>query len=152
MANVIEADTPLWLRNKLDNEDQWSSGGLASLLTVDVLRNTYMCFRSLDHRVRLKLLLAFLEIRRRNLESFQEELSMVINLGIDDEDDWVRLVACILSDYPHSATFHPDIREGSETFSQLVSELKEQGRPQHWITTFLVKCYFYFALITSKIT
>lgn len=130
MANVIEADTALWLRNKLDNEDQWSSGGLTSLLTTDVLRNTYRCFRSLDHRVRLKLLLSFLEIRRRNLETLRDELSMVVNLGIDDEDDWVRLVACILSDYPHSAALHPDIREGSETFSQLVSELSDQGK-QH---------------------
>ena len=130
MANVIEADTALWLRNKLDNEDQWSSGGLTSLLTTDVLRNTCRCFNSLDHRVRLKLLLSFLEIRRRNLETFQDELSMVVNLGIEDDDDWVRLVACILSDYPHSATFHPDIREGSETFNQLVTELSEQGKQQ----------------------
>ena len=127
MANVIEADTALWLRNKLDNEDQWSSGGITSLLTADVLRNTYRSFRSLDHRVRLKLLLSFLEIRRRNLENLKDELGMVIGLGLDDEDDWVRLVACILSEYPESASFHPDVREGSETFAQLVHELSGQG-------------------------
>ena len=127
MAAVIEADTALWLRNKLDNEDQWSSGGLTSLLNNEVLRNSCRCFRSLEHRVRLKLLLSFLEIRRRNLETLKEELSMVINLGLDDEDDWVRLVACILSEYPNSAAFHPDIREGSETFQQIVNELSIQG-------------------------
>eukprot|EP00794_Sanderia_malayensis_P018358 gene18358-20204_t len=126
MASVIEADTALWLRNKLENDDQWSSGGLTLLLTSEVLRNTYHCFRSLDHRVRLKLLLAFIEMRRRNLENLKDELNMVISLGLDDEDDWVRMIAFVLKDYPYSSDLCTDMRSENETLSQIIKELSIQ--------------------------
>ena len=127
MASVIEADTALWLRNKLENDDHWSAGGLSSLLTSEVLRNTYNCFKTLDARVRLKLLLAFIEIRRRNQESLKEELNMVISLALQDEDEWVRMIACILRDYPYSSEFYLDLKNESETLHHMVKDLNIQG-------------------------
>ena len=128
MASVIEGDTALWLRNKLGNDDHWSSAGLGSLLTREVLRNTLNCFRNLDHRVRLKLLLSFIEIRRKNLETLQEDLSMVISLGLEDEDDWVKMIACILKDYSFSSTFCTDFQSESESLHQMIADLDVEGK------------------------
>ena len=69
MANVRDSDTSLWLHNKLGtSNDQWSGGSICSQLSRDVLRNIRDCFNNLQSQVKLKLLLAFLHIPRRNVD------------------------------------------------------------------------------------
>lgn len=77
MANVRENDTSLWLHNKLGNSNElWSNGSICSQLNVEVLKNIRDCFTELQSLVKLKLLLSFLHIQRRNVE----EVSLYSNI------------------------------------------------------------------------
>ena len=53
MASVRQADTALWLHNKLSTDDSWSGSSLRSLLTQDVLRNIPECFHRLETQVKV---------------------------------------------------------------------------------------------------
>ncbi|KAF8789812.1 Negative elongation factor A like protein [Argiope bruennichi] len=75
MAHVRDSDTSLWLHNKLGtSNDLWSGGSICSQLNQDVLRNIRECFIELQSQVKLKLLLSFLHIPRRNVEEWKVEL------------------------------------------------------------------------------
>lgn len=68
-SNLNKSDTSLWLHNKLGNtNDLWSGGSICSQLNADVLKNIVECFVDLQSLVKLKLLLSFLHIPRRNVE------------------------------------------------------------------------------------
>jgi negative elongation factor A len=69
MANVRDSDTSLWLHNKLGtSNDSWTGGSICSQLNAEVLRNIKDCFPELQTQVKLKLLLSFFHIPRRNVE------------------------------------------------------------------------------------
>lgn len=79
MANVRDSDTSLWLHNKLGiSNDSWTGGSICSQLNVEVLRNIKDCFPDLQTQVKLKLLLSFFHIPRRNLEEVQTFVYMLI--------------------------------------------------------------------------
>lgn len=68
MASVRDSDISLWLHNKLGTtSDTWISGSICTQLTSDVLRNIKDCFPDLQTQVKLKLLLSFFHIPRRNI-------------------------------------------------------------------------------------
>lgn len=128
MAAIMELDTSLWLHNKLGNDDNlWSTGGIASQFTKTVLQNTYDIFVQLDTRMKIKTLLSFLEIPLRNMQEFQHLLMQIINVAEMDNDDWVKVAANIVKDYPQ----HPviDKRLGhvtssfQETFNEVINEV-----------------------------
>lgn len=65
----MKTDTSLWLHNKLGNvNDLWSSGSICSQLSLEVLKNIQDCFADLQALVKVKLLIAFLHIPRRNVD------------------------------------------------------------------------------------
>lgn len=69
MANVRDSDTSLWLHNKLGtSNDSWTGGSICSQLNAEVLRNIKECFPDLQTQVKLKLLLSFFHIPRKNVE------------------------------------------------------------------------------------
>lgn len=69
MANVRDSDTSLWLHNKLGtSNDSWTGSSICSQLNAEVLRNIKDCFPDLQTQVKLKLLLSFFHIPRRNVE------------------------------------------------------------------------------------
>lgn len=69
MANVRDSDTSLWLHNKLGtSNDSWTGGSICSQLNTEVLRNIKDCFPDLQTQVKLKLLLSFFHIPRRNVD------------------------------------------------------------------------------------
>lgn len=68
MATVRDNDTSLWLHNKLGSNESWTSGSISSQLSAEVLRNVKECFIDLQTQVKLKLLLSFFHIPRRNIE------------------------------------------------------------------------------------
>lgn len=75
MANVRDSDTSLWLHNKLGiSNDSWTSGSICSQLNAEVLRNIKECFLDLQVQVKLKLLLSFFHIPRRNVEEVSRVL------------------------------------------------------------------------------
>lgn len=69
MANVRDSDTSLWLHNKLGtSNDSWTGSSICSQLNAEVLRNIKDCFPDLQTQVKLKLLLSFFHIPRRNVD------------------------------------------------------------------------------------
>lgn len=61
-------DTALWLHNKLGStDDLWSGRSISSQLTKEKLVDILRCFRSLQAHVKVKLLLSFLHVVRRNV-------------------------------------------------------------------------------------
>lgn len=73
MANVRDSDTSLWLHNKLGtSNDSWTGSSICSQLNAEVLRNIKDCFPDLQTQVKLKLLLSFFHIPRRNVEEVRQ--------------------------------------------------------------------------------
>lgn len=69
MAAARDGDILQWLHNKLGTSaDTWSEGSICSQLNVEVLRNIKYCFVELQTQVKLKLLLSFFHIPKRNVE------------------------------------------------------------------------------------
>lgn len=64
-----EGDTALWLHNKLGStDDLWSGNSICSQLTRDKLVNIQDCFHNLQSYVKVKLLLSFLHLPKRNMD------------------------------------------------------------------------------------
>jgi len=81
MASVRDSDISLWLHNKLGTtNDTWISGSICTQLTSDVLRNIKDCFPDLQTQVKLKLLLSFFHIPRRNIAEVYQLILQIIYL------------------------------------------------------------------------
>jgi negative elongation factor A len=52
--------------------------------------------------VKLKLLLSFFHIPRRNLEQWKAELDNIIAVATDDSEPWVCMVAELMKTYPET--------------------------------------------------
>ena len=66
---VREGDVALWLHNKLGStDDLWSGSSICSQLTREKLLLIQDCFHNLQPHVKVKLLLSFLHIPKRNVE------------------------------------------------------------------------------------
>ncbi|XP_070565176.1 negative elongation factor A-like [Ptychodera flava] len=126
MASVRESDTSLWLHNKLgDNDDLWSGiSSFSSQLNRDVLQNIQTCFLASQTQVKLKLLLSFLHMHRRNVEELQSELEDIIEQALQDDDEWVRIIADILRTYPSTGRLNLDIEHNHPSVADALVELR----------------------------
>merc|ERR1711892_815006 len=94
MASSIQSDTSLWLHNKLGtSNDSWTGGSIVSQLNPDILKKIRNCFQDLQPQVKLKLLLSFLHIGRRNLEQWRSGLEAILEVGLHDSEPWVSMLA-----------------------------------------------------------
>ncbi|RWS02532.1 negative elongation factor A-like protein [Dinothrombium tinctorium] len=126
MSNVRESDTSLWLHNKLGNSsDLWSCGSICSQLNAEVLKNIRECFTDLQSLVKLKLIISFLHIPRRNVDEWKTELKEILEVGIADSDQWVSTCAELLKFFPENGTLNFSIEENGAVFTDLVHELKK---------------------------
>ncbi|KAK2564825.1 Negative elongation factor A [Acropora cervicornis] len=123
MASVRQADTALWLHNKLSSDDSWSGSSLRSLLTQDVLRNIPECFHRLETQVKVKLLMAFLHLPRRVIEETNGELSEIFEIGSHDEDEWVRVLSEIMKYYPSTGMLNVNLDQASPVFAEVSEEI-----------------------------
>merc|ERR1711892_150626 len=90
----IQSDTSLWLHNKLGtSNDSWTGGPIVSQLNPDILKKIRNCFQDLQPQVKLKLLLSFLHIGRRNLEQWRSGLEAILEVGLHDSEPWVDMLA-----------------------------------------------------------
>ncbi|RMX45557.1 hypothetical protein pdam_00012941 [Pocillopora damicornis] len=125
MASVRQADTALWLHNKLSTDDSWSGSSLRSLLTQDVLRNIPECFHRLETQVKVKLLMAFLHLPRRVIEEMSGEMSEIFEIGSQDEDEWVRVLSEILKYYPSTGILNVHLEHVSPVFAEVAEEIRK---------------------------
>lgn len=127
MASVRQADTALWLHNKLSTDDSWSGSSLRSSLTQDVLRNIPECFHRLETQVKVKLLMAFLHLPRRVIEETNSEMNEIFEIGSQDEDEWVRVLSEILKYYPSTGMLNVHLEHVSPVFSEVAQEVRKTG-------------------------
>ncbi|XP_063369343.1 negative elongation factor A [Cydia amplana] len=129
MANVRDSDTSLWLHNKLGtSNDSWTTGSICTQLNAEVLKNIKDCFPDLQTQVKLKLLLSFFHIPRRNVEEWRNELEEIIEVAAVDSDLWVAMLAEVLKTFPSQGTLNTEIAEFDETrpiFSDMIGELRK---------------------------
>ena len=128
MATMRELDTAMWLHNKLSSDDMWSGTNIWSMLTTDVLRNIQDCFHTLDSHVKIKLLMSFLYIPRRNAQQMSSELNDILEIGSGDSDDWVRILSEILRNYPETGSLNVDLESVSPVFAAIVHDIRQTSR------------------------
>ena len=128
MSSVRQADTALWLYNKLSSDDTWSSCGLRSSLTQDVFRNIPECFHRLEAQVKVKLMMAFLHLPRRVVEETSAEITEIFEIGNADEDEWVRVLSETLKDYPSTGILNVHLEHVSPVFAEVTQEISKTGK------------------------
>jgi len=127
MASTIQNDTCLWLHNKLGtSNDSWTGGSIISQLNSDILEKIKNCFQDLQPQVKLKLLLSFLHIGRRNLEQWKKELENILEVALQDSEPWVSMLADLLIAFPSSGQLNVEVRgEGRKIYMDLMADLKK---------------------------
>ncbi|XP_030749942.1 negative elongation factor A isoform X2 [Sitophilus oryzae] len=146
MANVRDSDTSLWLHNKLGiSNDSWTGGSICSQLNAEVLRNIKDCFPDLQTQVKLKLLLSFFHVPRRNLEEWKLELEQILDVALQDSELWVAMIADALKTYPSTGSLNTEITDVDEVrsiFSDLLSDLRKHVRKQNEHTILPMECHY----------
>lgn len=124
---LTTGDISLWLHNKLGSSDQWAAGSITSQLNKDILLQVKDCFHVLQSQVKLKLVLSMLHITPRSIEEWKDELNNIIELAIEDSgtDQWISMVAELLSKYPQKQQISFDISHNATVFTDLVAELRK---------------------------
>ncbi len=97
--------------------------------TVDILYYSAVrsTFQDLQPQVKLKLLLSFFHIPRRNLEIWRSKLEAILDAASDDSEPWVCMLAELIRTYPSSGQLNPDIRApdtNRKLFNDLVQDVK----------------------------
>uniref|UniRef100_T2M5I2 Negative elongation factor A n=1 Tax=Hydra vulgaris TaxID=6087 RepID=T2M5I2_HYDVU len=127
MTFNVEQDTLGWLRNKLSSsENAWSSTTIASQLNETMLKYIYDSFLQLEAKEKIQLLLSFLEIPLRNMESYKENLNRITYLAQTDTNEWVKVAATIVSDYPNTQTICSSLEEVTTCFSETLEDVKTE--------------------------
>ncbi|CAH0395090.1 unnamed protein product [Bemisia tabaci] len=146
MANVRDSDTSLWLHNKLGtSNDSWTGGSICSQLNAEVLRNIKECFPDLQTQVKLKLLLSFFHIPRRNVAEWKSELEEILEVALIDSEQWVSMLAEMMKTYPATGTLNTNIcelEENKRIFSDLVNDLKKLVRKQNDLGMLPLECHY----------
>ncbi|XP_067011131.1 negative elongation factor A isoform X2 [Anabrus simplex] len=146
MANVRDSDTSLWLHNKLGiSNDSWTGGSICSQLNAEVLRNIKDCFPDLQTQVKLKLLLSFFHIPRRNVEEWRVELEEILEVAQVDSEQWVSMLAEMMKTLPSTGSLNTDIGEVDENrriFSDLVNDLRKFVKKHFELGMLPLECHY----------
>ncbi|KAK7863753.1 hypothetical protein R5R35_011156 [Gryllus longicercus] len=146
MANVRDSDTSLWLHNKLGvSNDSWTGGSICSQLNGEVLRNIKDCFPDLQTQVKLKLLLSFFHIPRRNVEEWCVELEEILEVAQVDSEQWVSMLAEIMKTFPSTGSLNTEIGsidENRRIFSDLVNDLRKLVKKQNDLGMLPLECHY----------
>ncbi|XP_063240173.1 negative elongation factor A [Bacillus rossius redtenbacheri] len=146
MAHARDSDTSLWLHNKLGtSNDSWTGGSICSQLNSEVLRNVKDCFPDLQPQVKLKLLLSFFHIPRRNVEEWRVELEEIVEIAQVDGDQWVSMLAEMMRTLPATGSLNTDVgamEENKRIFSDLVNDLRKLVRKQSELTMWPMECHY----------
>ncbi|XP_012228081.1 negative elongation factor A [Linepithema humile] len=146
MANVRDSDTSLWLHNKLGtSNDSWTGSSICSQLNAEVLRNIKDCFPDLQTQVKLKLLLSFFHIPRRNVEEWRVELEEIIEVASLDSELWVSMLSEAMKTFPSTGSLNTDITDLDEhrpIFGDLVNELRKLLKKQNDPAMLPLECHY----------
>jgi len=128
-SNIPASDTSLWLHNKLGtSNDSWTGGSIVSQLNPDILKKIRTCFQDLQPQVKLKLLLSFFHIGRRNLEQWRRELESIIEVALADSEPWVSMLADLMGTFPSTGQLNTEVStpdSNRKMFLDLLAELRK---------------------------
>ncbi|XP_012267143.2 negative elongation factor A [Athalia rosae] len=146
MANVRDSDTSLWLHNKLGtSNDSWTGSSICSQLNAEVLRNIKDCFPDLQTQVKLKLLLSFFHLQRRNVEEWRVELEEIIEVASLDSELWVSMLSEAMKTFPSTGSLNTDISDLDEhrpIFGELVNDLRKLVKKQNDASMLPLECHY----------
>ena len=129
MASSILSDTSLRLHNKLGtSNDSWTGGSIISQLNPDILKKIINCFQDFQPQVKLKLLLSFLHIGRRNLEQWRSGLEAILEVALHDSEPWVSMLADLMRTFPSTGQLNSEVSApdtNRKIYMDLMSELRK---------------------------
>jgi hypothetical protein len=124
--NLSERDLSAWLHSKL--EEPWSSSKLAPLITKDIMKLIVDRFSLLDPAIKIRVMLAFLTMRKVMIKDMEAELLQIYNQGKEDNDEWVRIVASLLCIFPtQNMISYSDIQD-NENFQKVFEDIKARRK------------------------
>lgn len=91
------------------SNDSWTGGSIVSQLSPGILIKIQHCFQDLQPQVKLKLLLSFFHIPRRNLEQWRRELESILAVARDDSEPWVCMLAELMKAFPETGQLTADV-------------------------------------------
>ncbi|XP_046545426.1 negative elongation factor A-like [Haliotis rubra] len=139
---MASGDTALWLHNKLGStDDLWSGRTICSQLSKERLLSILECFHTLQPHVKVKLMLSFLHVPRRNTEVWKREMDEILHMAMMDTDPWVCMVAEILQTFPATGSLNTALEENSQTFAEVLTDLKK-SESQADVRMLPIECQF----------
>ena len=87
-------DIENWLNNKL--EDSWSSEKISSYISSKLLELIKNKFIFLETPIKLRILISFLTLKKKNILEMKNEIQDIIQLSQKDEDEWVRIISLLI--------------------------------------------------------
>lgn len=120
-VNKSREEVISWLEVRLKGEDGWNSRHLASYLHSDLLKHIITAYSNFEQFVKVKILLALLEISSPVLERDREQFSSLLSLARQDEDEWVSRLGMLAEHFLlHSlpATEIGSLLEGAESIAR----------------------------------
>jgi negative elongation factor A len=138
-----EAETTVWLHNKLGStDDLWSGSTICSQLTRDKLLNILECFQTLQAHVKVKLMLSFLHLPKRNIEEWKEELDYLHRMALEDSDQWVSMIGDVLRIYPNTGNLNTEVRDSHLIFHEVLADLKKLVKKHQDIGMLPLECCY----------
>ena len=109
--NIFAAHVPPSLHLKMrphvqhfiDEEDEKGGGPKILLLEItcsDIRLILDLFIQDLQPQVKLKLLLSFFHISRRNLELWRAQLETILEVALRDSEPWVSMLAELMKTFP----------------------------------------------------
>nr|XP_039265831.1 negative elongation factor A-like [Styela clava] len=135
-------DTALWLHNKLGSaEELWVSSSIGGIIKTDTIDNIFRCFSVLSTTVKMKLLLGILHLPRRSLEEMKHTIDGLVELALDDGDQWVKLVANVVKTYPMRCKLSLDL-SSNQIAENVIHQLEEKVRDSDVFATLPLECQY----------
>jgi len=128
-THTLRLGSSEWLHDKLGvSTDSWTGGNIVSQLSPDVLVKIRHCFQDLEPQVKLKLLLSFFHIPRRNLELWRPQLEAILEVGQQDSDPWVAMLAELMKTFPATGQLNSDVaapESNRKIYMDLLADLRK---------------------------
>lgn len=145
-TNSKDEDVAFWLHNKLGSHaDLWASLSISSTLTQEHLHSIKSILDRLDTLVKVKLLLSFIHIPKRNIAEWEGILKEIIELSRQDNvgDQWIAVISEIMKTFPDKSLFNLDLTDDEcEGYTNGIQELRKTVKKNNDTTHLpLESCY-----------
>ncbi|KAI8367387.1 hypothetical protein EDC96DRAFT_506642 [Choanephora cucurbitarum] len=123
-----------WLTAEISSNG-WSSASIAKGLTDDVMTTLVHNFQQFDNRMKQAILLGVICMRKADLIALGDDLIKVIQMALDDSDEFIKTTASILQHYPLKQQLDLTVDSWSSGFKDLLhsigSKIREKGLNFH---------------------